>query len=273
MKRSIGFGFAVLILIGLAGCMTKPIAPDVPMVLIPAGPFIMGSEDSGQDEQPKHTVTLDGFLIDQYEVTNARYEECVGAGACNPPSRMDSETRPKYFGEPEFANYPVIGVTWSDAQAYCEWRGARLPTEAEWEKAARGTDGRIFPWGNTFDPARLNYCDRNCADCCGIPWANAALDDGYADTAPVDAFPQGISPYGACNMAGNVWEWVADWYSPDYYQSSPTENPSGPSEGQQRVIRGGGIFEEAYYTRTSVRRRFTPGVSSTSVGFRCARSP
>ena len=152
------------------------------MVRVPAGPFLMGSEDGGQDEQPEHSVVLDEFTIDQYEVTNAHYKQCVDAGVCDPPERVDSETRPRYFGEPEFANYPVIGVTWADAQTYCEWRGARLPTEAEWEKAARGTDGRILPWGDTFDPTVLNYCDSNCADCCGIPWADMAHDDGYADT-------------------------------------------------------------------------------------------
>jgi len=261
----------VLILFTTTNC--KPQPPDVPMVLVPAGSFEMGNDDGKPDERPAHTVTLDAFYIDQYEVTNAQYAACVEAGVCDPPSRTDSETRLSYYGDPQYDDYPVVGVTWSAARTYCQWRGARLPTEAEWEKAARGTEGYLYPWGDEFDPSRLNYCDLNCDDCCGIPWADLQHDDGYADTAPVGSYPDGASPYGVYDLAGNVWEWVADWYDQGYYAISPAENPAGPSSGVQRVMRGGGIFEEAYYTRATMRRRFMPDVYSTSVGFRCARSP
>jgi len=263
----------VLILLTTANCRpptenrrSQPPA-DIPTVLVSAGSFEMGNNHGKPDEQPVHTVTLDAFYIDKYEVTNAHYAACVDAGVCDPPSRTDSETRTSYYGNPQYDDYPVIGVTWFAAQTYCEWRGGRLPTEAEWEKAARGPDGRLYPWGDDFDPNRLNYCDLNCD---GIPWADLEHNDGYADTAPVGSYVNGVSPYGAYDMAGNVWEWVGDWYDPDYYSISPTENPLGASSGEQRVMRGGGIFEEPYYTRTTKRRQFTADVWSTSAGIRCA---
>lgn len=242
---------------------------EVPMVLIPAGPFEMGSANGEPDEQPVHTVILDEYFIDQYEVTNAQYAVCVDANQCNPPAKTSSESRANYFDDPQYGNFPVIQVTWADAQTYCQWRGGRLPTEAEWEKAARGTDGRQFPWGDTFAPGQLNYCDSNCP----LPWADPTHNDGYEDTAPVGSYPVGVSPYGVHDMAGNVWEWAADWYAPDYYATSPAENATGPSAGNQRVTRGGGWVNDAYFLRTSTRRRFTPDVPSNSVGFRCARSP
>ncbi len=238
------------------------------MVLIPAGPFEMGSAEGGDGESPVHTVRLDAFAIDRHEVSNADYAACVADGSCSPPSTTGSETRPGYFEDERYANHPVVGVTWEDANGYCEWRDARLPTEAEWEKAARGTDGRAYPWGDALDPNRLNYCDGNCP----LPWTDPAQDDGYLDTAPVDAFAGGVSPYGALNMAGNVWEWVADRYDAAYYAASPATNPRGPSVGEQRVTRGGGIFNEAVAARTTSRRRFSPDVPSTSLGFRCARA-
>ena len=241
---------------------------DGDMVLVPGGPFSMGSPAGEEDERPVHAVHLDAFYIDRYEVTNAQYAECAREGSCRPPAAARSETRLRYFGAERFDRYPVVGVTWSDAVTYCEWRGARLPTEAEWEKAARGTDGRAYPWGDAFERGRLNYCDRNCP----LPWADSGHDDGFADTAPVDSFAEGASPYGAHNMAGNVWEWVEDRYDPAYYAVSPSENPRGPSAGDQRVMRGGGVFDDSYYTRSTTRRRFSPDVPSTSVGFRCART-
>jgi formylglycine-generating enzyme required for sulfatase activity len=239
---------------------TRAFAPDnAPMVFVPAGDFTMGSsdadKDAASDEKPQHTVYLDAFWIDKYEVTNAQYKKCVDAGKCSRPSESKSYTRSSYYGNASFDNYPVIYVSWNDAKTYCEWAGKRLPTEAEWEKAARGADGRIYPWGNTFDISKVN------------------AERKVGDTTEVGAYPAGASPYGALDMAGNVWEWVADWYSANYYASSPRNNPMGPSSGQYRVVRGGAWFNDGHDVRAAVRDRSTPTYAYDSVGFRCARSP
>ncbi len=198
------------------------------MVLISAGPFEMGSADGDDDESPMHTVTLDDYYIDDTEVTNAQYNQCVDAGACDSPADTSSYTRDSYYYASEFNSYPVIWVSWKDANTFCEWRGDRLPTEAEWEKAARGDDGRVYPWGDTFDGGLLNYCDVNC----GFDGADQDSNDGHSDTAPVGNYPRGSGPNGVLDMAGNVWEWVADWYDEGYYASSPSENPSGPTSAR-----------------------------------------
>lgn len=260
------------------------------MILIPAGPFEMGSDadvalaecqklyigsedkcqrDWYEDEEPQHTVTLDAFYIDQYEVTNAQYATCVDDGGCEPPSSTASYARDSYYDNADYADYPVIYVNWDQATTYCEWRGARLPTEAEWEKAARGTEGQLYPWGNTFDGSLTNFCDSNCDQ----SWANKDYDDGYADTAPVGSYPDGVSPYGVHDMAGNVWEWVADWYGGDYYSSSPETNPIGPTSGSSRVVRGGGWTNSGGNVRAAFRNRDGPTESNNIIGFRCARSP
>ncbi|MBN1995201.1 MAG: SUMF1/EgtB/PvdO family nonheme iron enzyme [Anaerolineae bacterium] len=248
-----------------------PTAPPIPagMVLVPAGPFEMGSDNGQDDEKPIHTVTLDAFYIDQYELTNSRYAACVEAGVCAPPSSTRSSTRDSYYGNPEYNEYPVIYVNWEQAQTYCRWRGARLPTEAEWEKAARGVDGRAYPWGNDFDGSRLNFCDKSC----GFDWADKNYDDGYADTAPVGSYPIGASPYQVYDMAGNVWEWTADWYASDYYANSPPENPPGPASGEYRVVRGGAWSNNSLSARAAARYGFAPASSNYGLGFRCVRSP
>jgi formylglycine-generating enzyme required for sulfatase activity len=220
-------------------------ARPVSMIFVPAGEFIMGS----------NTVHLDAFWIDKTEVTNAMYARCVQAGHCSAPRANRSHTREIYYGDHEFDDYPVIYVSWVDAQNYCSWAGGRLPTEAEWEKAARGTDGRPFPWGEV-DPAGvgdlLNYRGQ--------------------DTTRVGLYPAGASPYGVLDMAGNVSEWVADWLSLDYYNSPPSENPLGPDSGEYRVWRGGSWATSlTELVHTSSRTGNFPMDASGGIGFRCAR--
>jgi formylglycine-generating enzyme required for sulfatase activity len=239
-------------------------------VYVPAGEFEMGSLDGDPHERPVHTVYLDAYWIDRTEITTAQYEICVLANACTPPYDNSSSIRSSYYGDPDYGEYPVISVNWNQSKAYCEWAGGRLPTEAEWEKAARGTDGRTYPWGNEFDRSLLNFCDSNCE----YDWADKTYNDGYADTAPVGSFPGGASPYGALDMAGNVEEWVTDWYGVYYYGSSPTRNPTGPPAGAwYRVVRGGSWASSDYYLGSAKRNRYLPEISWNMLGFRCARLP
>lgn len=237
------------------------------LVFVPAGEFIMGSNEE-TDEQPIHQVYLDAYWIDQTEVTNAMYAKCVDAHQCNPPSNSSSYTHPSYFGNSEFDNYPVLYVSWDDAVTYCEYVGRRLPTEAEWEKAARGEDGNIYPWGNVFDGDVLNFCDTNCSS----DWADTTTNDGYEDVAPVGNYIDGVSIYGVFDMAGNVEEWVEDWFDENYYQSSPSSNPLGPASGQFRVSRGGSSEEGSDTVRSADRNWDNPLFTFNSTGFRCALS-
>jgi formylglycine-generating enzyme required for sulfatase activity len=264
---------ALLILLTACGVPTATPDPNefidgkgVHMRLVPAGDFTMGSNEDDDHAKPVHVVYLDAFYIDKYEVTNALYKACADADACSPllnapykacadPGACDpaEQAEPTYYGNPEFDNYPVIFVSWDKAQAFCAWRGTRLPTEAEWEKAARGTDGRIYPWGDALSCIFANY-----GHCVG-------------DTTPIGSYEDGRSPYGVYDMTGNVWEWVADWYSESYYESSPTENPLGPESGQNRVLRGG-AWDNDYGLRTTTRNS-SPSESGflDVIGFRCAR--
>jgi eukaryotic-like serine/threonine-protein kinase len=238
------------------------------MVSVPAGDFTMGTAAGGgnDDERPVHKVTLDGFWIDRTEVTNAQYRAFVGATGHRAPTTCD-------WGDPTYddgakADHPVVCVSWDDAKAYCEWAGARLPTEAEWEKAARGTDGRYYPWGSSWDGSRVNTCDTNCES----SHKNTGDDDGYAGTAPVGSYPTGASPYGALEMAGNVWEWVSDWYAFGYYGRSPQSNPQGPNSGQYRVLRGGSWYGFSSNARTGFRAWSEPDKRDVVMGFRCVVS-
>lgn len=241
------------------------------LVFIPAGEFTMGADADDllavcqsfrsncrrewfTNVEPQRTVNLDSFWIDQTEVTNKMYQACVQAESCAPPFQASSSTREKYYGNVKYDNHPVIYVSWEQAAAYCAWAGRRLPTEAEWEKAARGTDGRLFTWGDSFPASKfLNY----------------ALQEG--DTTAVKAYPRGASPYGVFDMAGNAWEWVADWYDENYYKTAPSVNPQGPASGVDKVSRGGGW---AYYDFDSfVTDRYGnyPLTTNNALGFRCAR--
>ena len=239
-------------------------------VYVPAGEFLMGSvEGVGDDyEHPQHTVYLDAYWIDQTEVTNAMYTRCFSAGACTSPSDFSSSTRNSYY-DYQYANYPVIWVNWDQANAYCEWTGRQLPTEAQWEKAALGTDGRIYPWGDEFDCKKGNFDDETQVDSYVV--TGGPNCDGYADTAPVGSYLEGASPYGALDMAGNVLEWVADWYGEDYYTSqSNWNNPQGPQMGEFRVLRDGSWGTDAeYLLRSASRWWYTSTKTFSYTGFRC----
>ena len=239
----------------------------VVMRFVPAGEFRMGSEEanSPMQEKPAHEVYLDDFYMDKYEVTNKLYKACVDAGICQAPLAFHSFTRSSYYDNPEFDNYPVIDVSWNMAKAYCEWRGAQLPTEAQWEKAARGTDARTYPWGEGISCDKANYWPKDEA-CIG-------------DTTEVGTYESNVSPYGVYDMAGNVMEWVADWYSKTYYSDSPASNPLGPASGsgEERVFRGGSWMSSDDGLHTTSRywdgnRSDHVPLYSQDLGFRCARS-
>ena len=233
------------------------------MVYVPEGEFKMGSEDSDaySNESPVREVRLDAYWIDKYEVSNGQYQKCVNAGKCTKPRSTDSYTRSSYYGKAEYDNYPVIYVSWHQAKAYCEWAGGSLPTEAQWEKAARGTDARKYPWGDESpDCERANYSP---------DWSNNVKCVG--DTERVGTYPAGASPYGAMDMAGNVWEWVMDRYGP--YDEAETNNPQGPGTGEYRVLRGGSWYSNSRSFRSGIRINYSPTVTLSYIGFRCVSSP
>ncbi len=222
------------------------------LVRVEAGPFEMGSNDGDDDEKPAHTVTVEAFEIDRYEVTNAEYAACVDAGGCKPLPNNGSATRDNYYGQPGYADYPVISVDWYRARTYCQWRGARLPTEAEWEKAARGTGGRTYPWGEGIDCTLANYYG-----CKG-------------DTTRVGTYPEGASPYGAYDMAGNVWEWTQSEYKDYPYDANDGRNDfNDENRTNVRVLRGGSWYSGN--VRAASRDDLNPTLTDDLVGFRCAR--
>jgi formylglycine-generating enzyme required for sulfatase activity len=258
MTQSFIFFALCIATIALLACSTETKPPQTndgaPMVRVPAGEFLMGAASLDNDG-PDHRVKLSEFWIDTYEVTNARYALCVSADKCSPPARTSSNTRSSYYGDTRFENFPVVLISWYDADMFCKWAGKHLPTEAQWEKAARGTDGRFYPWGNKFDPARVN-----------------STLNGFLDTVAVGTYPDGVSPYGAHDMSGNVWEWVGDWFDERYYYDSPAENPQGPKLGREKGVRGGGYGVYDAVMRTTYRRSVLPEREFVFIGFRCAWS-
>lgn len=231
----------------------EPISAD--MVTIPAGPFLRGTTIGGFDEQPQRTIYLDTFSIDRYEVTNYQYQEfaqATGHRKAGPPSRYAKSIR-RMRG----TNQPIVYVSWEDALEYCRWKGKRLPTEAEWEKAMRGADGRLWPWGNEERPNGANW---------------ARVQDGYDVTARVGTFKTDESPYGVMDGAGNVMEWVEDWYQEAYYKESPEKNPPSPEYGTYRVMRGGGYTTTGTDFRITSRSKMVPDFRDETIGFRCAIS-
>jgi len=240
-------------------------------VFVPAGRFLMGCapdlypEGCDTDTYPIHAVYVDAFYIEKTEVTNVQYDACLAAGVCRERLHCESETRPNYCRASEYANYPVIGVNWGRAVEYCAWVGKRLPTEAEWEKAARGTDMRKHPWGDDAATCeRLNFMS-------GV-WLN--YEHCVGDTVPVDSYPNSASPYGALNMSGNVSEWVNDWYERYYYYRSPYFNPPGPdiTVKQEHLVRGGSWTDNARSITTLVRLDESEIYKTKRIGIRCARS-
>jgi formylglycine-generating enzyme required for sulfatase activity len=257
------------------------------MVHVPAGEFLMGSAGrANANEKPQHTVFLDAFWIDRTEVTVAQFRLFIQASgyitraekkgrafawveSAKEWQEVDGADWLHPFGPESHAedDHPVVQVSWFDAAAYCAWAGGSLPSEAQWEKAARGTDGRTYPWGDLFDGTWLNYCDASCEG------GDSAFDDGYRFTAPVGSYPANASPYGALDMSGNVWEWTADYYDDGYYAVSPAQNPAGPDSGQFRVLRGGSWNHDRSGMRTAFRLDSSPGFSVDNFGFRCAVNP
>ena len=266
------------------------------MVYVPAGSFLRGSADwdveAYEEEKPQRELYLDAFWIDQTPVTNGMFLRFVNETAYRTQAEKEggsyvfTQSSDGYWDEVDGANWrhplgpesnltdlqahPVVHVNWNDAQAYCQWAGRRLPTEAEWEKAARSSDGRLYPWGNQKVAGNLlNFADRNL----DAPGSDDNIDDGYEYTSPVGSYPAGASLYGALDMAGNVWEWVADYFDADYYKYAPAHNPPGPQSGEDRVLRGGSWYYVARHVRAANRYWFGPTDRVNNVGFRCACSP
>jgi formylglycine-generating enzyme required for sulfatase activity len=281
---------------GVVALMSAPAGPPAVVndghgdfVYVPAGAFKMGDNfgDGESRERPVHTVDLDAFYIAKYEMTNGewrKFRDDPGyddpkfwpGGRPVPKNQIPYWTDPRNHGggTPDSDPYPVLGVNWDSATAYCNWLSAktgkkyRLPTEAEWEKAARGTDQRRFPWGNTIDRSSANYT--------GAQRFDTGLQAGFYDGSKRGDLQtrSNASPYGAFDMAGNVMEWVQDWYSRDYYASSPKKNPEGPAEGAYKVLRGGTFFVDALDLRTYARTAAWPSFQAhRMVGFRAAREP
>ena len=263
-------------LFSLGDTQTRP-SNGMVMVYVPSGEFEMGSDSEEVTfalnmckdydtncrrayfsyEEPIHTVALDSFWLDQTEVTFDQYTQCVQAGTCEETTCPDDQLG---------GDHPVVCVTWDMAASYCEWAGGRLPTEAEWEYAARGVERVRYPWGDEFDGTKLNYCDYNCT----LGKSDPSIDDGYATTSPVGSYPEGASGVGALDMSGNVWELVAGWFGD--YPSEKQINPTGPETGSRRIARGGSWHTSPDHARSALRTHLGHNDSINHAGFRCAQS-
>ena len=270
MRKCVSLFFVGLMLVILNVCDQHSVSsePSEDMVLIPAGNFPMGtnSELANTDRKPLHNIHLDAFYIDKHEVTNAQYEEFILAGGYQNRKlwtaagwnfiQENQIKTPLKYGKNSVStepDHPVIGVSWYEASAYATWLGKRLPTEAEWEKAARGTEGNLYPWGDEMDFSKLSYFPH------------------VTKVQAVGSFPEGASPYGVMDMAGSVWEWCTDWYSENYYRESPRKNPKGPESGEYRVLRGGGWDSIRLQLRASYRYYDKPDRRTYNFGFRCVQ--
>lgn len=236
------------------------------MVFVPAGEFLMGCDPNHNggfecmsEELPLHEVYLDAYYIDKHEVTNSQYALCVNAGGCEEPASNSSSTRDWYFGNPDFDNYPVIFIDWYSAAAYCNWAGRRLPSEAEWEKAAHGKNAQAYPWGDENPTCEIANM-----------WNNATFSACVGDTTAVGSYPAGASPYGALDMAGNVREWTSDWYSESDYSEDLNINPIGAPYGTYKMQRGGDWSMFWLAIRTTYRGLDKPTFGEHDDGFRCA---
>ena len=287
MKKLVPLYFFVVVLVlAVPGCGSNSLgdtwarpADEMVMVYVPAGEFDMGSSVGDSDEQPVYAVELDGFWIDRTEVTNAQYARFLSEKGIQEEDGMtwldtgDEDSLIARSGdvfEPKagYGDHPVIEVSWYGAHAYCEWAGVRLPTEAEWEYAARGSDGNDYPWGNEFDCSLGNFDDEITQDDYVVLPGGVGCD-GYDRTAAVGSFPGGASWCGALDLAGNVWEWVADWYGD--YPPGPQVNPAGPSGGRTRVVRGGSWVDDPISVRGANRSKYSPDAAYYFNGFRCVR--
>lgn len=296
---------AVIFTPSVTPSFTPSPTPLVKQVLVPAGEFSMGISDALMEsvlgicrsesydcplamfdgETPEHLVYLDAFKIDVYEVTNDKFAVFVAETGYITEAEVEGRgmvekgddwqwlngTDWRHPNGPDsditaLAEQPVVQISWNDANVYCEWAGGRLPTDAEWEKAARGTDGRLYPWGNDFRCDGANLDDETTIDS-----FSTRCDDGWARTAPVGSYEKGASPYGVQDMAGNVREWTSDWYAKSYYSVSPYRNPAGPSREEFKSTRGGSWFTDKTWARITDRRPFKPTYRSNFLGFRCAR--
>lgn len=265
--------YLIVWMIGVTSCqevkqISTPVLQPIEMIdnrgvsmhLVPAGEFTMGSDHDNDLHNPSHRISLDAFYMDTYEVTNALYKDCVMGGVCALPHESRSDFRADYYDNPAYDHFPVIYVDWTMAKTYCEtWRDARLPTEAEWEKAARGTDGRTYPWGEGIGCEQANYDgDPDYALFCA------------GETSEVGSYANGTSPYGLHDMAGNVFEWTSSLYKP--YPYSATDGREDPTGNGNRVIRGGAWSEGPDDQTTFYRSWIGPDLSESAIGFRCANS-